>query len=169
MALKDFHDAMKIGVQKTLVAEDGMGHALANPYRGDRTTWHRSERKEAIPSEIPWAGPSDSGGFSMALKDFHDAMKIGVQKTLVAEDGMGHAFCKVPCWIWVAARAGDARHKRVVREISQCEGKFQESFWLACKRRSSPKTGWATLSAKCTASGCLATRTLPADQDATVS
>ncbi|KWU43631.1 hypothetical protein RHOSPDRAFT_34779 [Rhodotorula sp. JG-1b] len=35
--------------------------------------------------------------FSMALKDFHDAMKIGVQKTLVAEDGMGHAFCKVHC------------------------------------------------------------------------
>ena len=33
----------------------------------------------------------------MALKDFHDAMKIGVQKTLVAEDGMGHAFCKVHC------------------------------------------------------------------------
>ncbi|GAA5980067.1 hypothetical protein JCM10908_001520 [Rhodotorula pacifica] len=35
--------------------------------------------------------------FSMALKDFHDAMKIGVQKTLVAEDGMGHAYCKVHC------------------------------------------------------------------------
>ncbi|GAA5864504.1 hypothetical protein JCM3774_005148 [Rhodotorula dairenensis] len=35
--------------------------------------------------------------FSMALKDFHDAMKIGVQKTLVAEDGKGHAYCKVHC------------------------------------------------------------------------
>ncbi|GAA6001755.1 hypothetical protein JCM10207_002298 [Rhodosporidiobolus poonsookiae] len=35
--------------------------------------------------------------FSIALKDFHDAMQIGVQKTLVAEDGMGHAYCKVHC------------------------------------------------------------------------
>ncbi|BGP12814.1 hypothetical protein JCM10213_008075 [Rhodosporidiobolus nylandii] len=35
--------------------------------------------------------------FSIALKDFHDTMKIGVQKTLVAEDGMGHAYCKVHC------------------------------------------------------------------------
>lgn len=35
--------------------------------------------------------------FSVALKDFHDAMKIGVQKTLVAEDGKGHAYCKVHC------------------------------------------------------------------------
>ncbi|GAA5894395.1 hypothetical protein JCM5296_005155 [Sporobolomyces johnsonii] len=35
--------------------------------------------------------------FSLALKDFHDTMKVGVQKTLVAEDGMGHAYCKVHC------------------------------------------------------------------------
>ncbi|GAA5904247.1 hypothetical protein JCM6882_003178 [Rhodosporidiobolus microsporus] len=35
--------------------------------------------------------------FSIALKDFHDTMRIGVQKTLVAEDGMGHAYCKVHC------------------------------------------------------------------------
>ncbi|GAA5857191.1 hypothetical protein JCM8547_009362 [Rhodosporidiobolus lusitaniae] len=35
--------------------------------------------------------------FSIALKDFHDTMQIGVQKTLVAEDGMGHAYCKVHC------------------------------------------------------------------------
>lgn len=35
--------------------------------------------------------------FSVALKDFHDTMRIGVQKTLVAEDGMGHAYCKVHC------------------------------------------------------------------------
>lgn len=33
--------------------------------------------------------------FSLALKDFHDTLQIGVQRTLVAEDGMGHAYCKV--------------------------------------------------------------------------
>lgn len=35
--------------------------------------------------------------FSVALKDFHDTFGIGVQKTLVAEDGLGHAYCKVHC------------------------------------------------------------------------
>ncbi|GAA5835374.1 hypothetical protein JCM3766R1_004769 [Sporobolomyces carnicolor] len=35
--------------------------------------------------------------FSLALKDFHDTMRIGVERTLVAEDGMGHAYCKVHC------------------------------------------------------------------------
>ncbi|GAA5985702.1 hypothetical protein JCM11641_007186 [Rhodosporidiobolus odoratus] len=35
--------------------------------------------------------------FSIALKDFHDTMQINVTKTLVAEDGMGHAYCKVHC------------------------------------------------------------------------
>ncbi|GAA5834075.1 hypothetical protein JCM9279_004208 [Rhodotorula babjevae] len=33
--------------------------------------------------------------FSLALKDFHDALRIGVQKTLVSEDGMGHAYVKI--------------------------------------------------------------------------
>ncbi|GAA6047264.1 hypothetical protein JCM3770_001857 [Rhodotorula araucariae] len=33
--------------------------------------------------------------FSIALKDFHDTMRVGVQKTLVAEDGMGHAYVKI--------------------------------------------------------------------------
>lgn len=35
--------------------------------------------------------------FSVALKDLHDHLGLGVQKTLVAEDGMGHAYCKVHC------------------------------------------------------------------------
>ncbi|GAA5949610.1 hypothetical protein JCM3765_002723 [Sporobolomyces pararoseus] len=35
--------------------------------------------------------------FSLALKDFHDTMKIGVERTLVAEDGRGHAYCKIHC------------------------------------------------------------------------
>ncbi|GAA6058682.1 hypothetical protein JCM10212_003370 [Sporobolomyces blumeae] len=35
--------------------------------------------------------------FSLALKDFHDTMKIGVERTLVSEDGRGHAYCKVHC------------------------------------------------------------------------
>ncbi|GAA5967705.1 hypothetical protein JCM21900_004041 [Sporobolomyces salmonicolor] len=35
--------------------------------------------------------------FSLALKGFHDTMKVGVQRTLVAEDGVGHAYCKVHC------------------------------------------------------------------------
>lgn len=35
--------------------------------------------------------------FSTALKDFHDTFGIGVSKTLVAEDGLGHAYCKVHC------------------------------------------------------------------------
>ncbi|GAA5922898.1 uncharacterized protein JCM15063_003459 [Sporobolomyces koalae] len=35
--------------------------------------------------------------FSLALKDFHEAFQIGVQRTLVTEDGLGHAYCKVHC------------------------------------------------------------------------
>ncbi|GAA5908239.1 uncharacterized protein JCM6883_004319 [Sporobolomyces salmoneus] len=35
--------------------------------------------------------------FSLALKDFHDTMGVGVERTLVAEDGRGHAYCKIHC------------------------------------------------------------------------
>lgn len=35
--------------------------------------------------------------FSLALKDLHDHFGLGVQKTLVAEDGRGHAYVKVHC------------------------------------------------------------------------
>ncbi|BGP04787.1 hypothetical protein JCM10049v2_000589 [Rhodotorula toruloides] len=48
--------------------------------------------------------------FSLALKDFHDALNIGVQKTLVAEDGMGHAYCKVHC-------KRLPRHEDIEREV----------------------------------------------------
>ncbi|GEM06355.1 hypothetical protein Rt10032_c01g0372 [Rhodotorula toruloides] len=48
--------------------------------------------------------------FSLALKDFHDALSIGVQKTLVAEDGMGHAYCKVHC-------KRLPRHEDIEREV----------------------------------------------------
>ncbi|KAM0793298.1 hypothetical protein ACM66B_000758 [Microbotryomycetes sp. NB124-2] len=35
--------------------------------------------------------------FSIALKDLHDQFNLGVQKTLVTEDGHGHAYVKVHC------------------------------------------------------------------------
>lgn len=33
--------------------------------------------------------------FSVALKDLHLTLGLGVQKTLVASDGLGHAYCKI--------------------------------------------------------------------------
>ncbi|GAA5826712.1 hypothetical protein JCM5353_000089 [Sporobolomyces roseus] len=54
-------------------------------------------RVEDSPVEKELIGLLKELQFSLALKDFHDTLQIGVQRTLVAEDGMGHAYCKVHC------------------------------------------------------------------------
>lgn len=35
--------------------------------------------------------------FGVALRDLHDFLGLGVQKTIVAGDGRGHAYVKVYC------------------------------------------------------------------------
>lgn len=85
------------------------------PGRGQRPTSPGGVRPGRYESPVPVRGPpppdvpEDSPeernlirllkdmNFSVALKDFHDTFGIGVQKTIVAADGFGHAYCKIHC------------------------------------------------------------------------
>lgn len=41
--------------------------------------------------------PTQDMNFSTALKDFHDRFGVGVTKTIVVADGLGHAYVKIHC------------------------------------------------------------------------
>ncbi|KAL8287629.1 hypothetical protein RQP46_003487 [Phenoliferia psychrophenolica] len=98
--------------EDTMVATDVS--AMPPARGGARMTWGQNDTRSfdktapphrPPPPSVPEDSPEERNlirllkdmNFSMALKDFHDTFSIGVQKTIVAADGMGHAYTKIHC------------------------------------------------------------------------